>query len=106
MCLNRGSVRSGLPIWSAGVGWRFDAGWGARGGGEVDLLIFEHGRRVEMKFSEAPEVTRSMHNIIDILRLDHLFVVCPSRASYPVHERISVLSVFDCADLVERIESA
>ena len=47
-----------------------------------------------------------MYNIVDILRLDHLFVVCPSRASYPVHERISVLSVFDCADLVERIESA
>ena len=81
--------------------------WAAHGGGEVDLLILEHGRRVgfEMKFSEAPDVTRSMHNIVDTLRLDHLFVVCPSRASYPVHERISVLSVFDCADLGERIGS-
>ena len=52
------------------------------------------------------EVTRSMHNIVQTLHLDHLFVVFPSRASCPVPEHISVLSVFDCADLGERIESA
>ena len=82
--------------------------WGAHGGGEVDLLLLEHGRRLgfEMKFSEAPEVTRSMHNVVDTLRLDHLFVVCPSRESYPVHERIDVVSVLDCPDLEKRVDAA
>ena len=82
--------------------------WGAHGGGEVDLLIMEDGRRLgfEAKFSEAPDVTRSMHNVVDDLGLDHLFVVCPSRASYPVHERISVHSLFDLADLPDRIDGA
>ena len=82
--------------------------WGAHGGGEVDLLIMENGRRLgfEAKFSEAPDVTRSMHNVVDDLRLDHLFVVCPSRASYPVHERISVQSLFDLFDLLGRIDEA
>lgn len=58
----------------------------------------------EMKFSEAPEITRSMHKVVDDLRLDHLFVVCPSGESYPVRERISVLSLFKESDLAGRIE--
>ena len=79
--------------------------WSAHSGGEVDLLIMENGRRLgfEAKFSEAPDVTRSMHNVVDDLRLDHLFVVCPGPESYPVHERISVQSLFDLSDLVGRI---
>ena len=79
--------------------------WGAHGGGELDLLILDNGRRLgfEMKFNEAPEVTKSMYNIVDTLRLDHLFVVAPSRESYPVDTRISVLSLWDCPDLGKRV---
>ena len=80
--------------------------WGAHGGGELDLLILHHGRRLgfEMKFSEAPDVTKSMHNIVEALRLDHLFVVTPGGSSYPVHRRISVVSILDCDDLDKHIE--
>ena len=79
--------------------------WAAHGGGEVDLLILENGRRLgfEMKFSEAPEVSRSMYNIVDALRLDQLYVVCPGRESYPVTERIGVLSVLQCPELPARV---
>ena len=56
-----------------------------------------------MKFSEAPDVSRSMYNLVDTLRLDQLFVVCPGRASYPVTERISVLSALDCPALRDRV---
>ena len=80
--------------------------WGAHGGGEVDLLIFDNGRRLgfEMQFNEAPEATKSMYNILDTLKLDHLFIVAPCRSSYPVHERISVVSVLDIPDLASQIE--
>lgn len=79
--------------------------WGAHGGGEVDLLVLENGRRLgfEMKFSEAPDVSRSMYNVVEALRLDQLFVVCPGTASYPVTERIRALSVLDCPALKDRV---
>ena len=79
--------------------------WAAHGGGEVDLLILADGRRLgfEMKFSEAPEVSRSMYNIVEALRLDQLYVVCPGKESYPVTERISVLSVLHCPELPARV---
>ncbi len=78
--------------------------WGAHGGGEIDLLVLQEGRRLgfEMKFSEAPDVTRSMHNVVEMLHLDHLFVVCPGPESYPVTDRIGVLSVLHCRELRER----
>ena len=47
-----------------------------------------------------------MHNVVNDLRLDHLFVVCPGPESYPVHERISVQSLFDLSDLVGRMDGA
>lgn len=56
-----------------------------------------------MKFNEAPEVTKSIYNVVDTLRLDHLFVVAPSRVSYPVDRHISVLYVLDCPGLDKRI---
>ena len=82
--------------------------WGTHGGGELDLLVLENGRRVgfEMKFNEAPEVTRSMHNVVETLRLDRLFVVCPGTESYPVTERIGVLSLSHCPELRDRVADA
>ena len=79
--------------------------WGAHGGGEVDLLLFEQGRRLgfEMQFAEAPSVTRSMHGIVEALALDHLFVVCPALRGFPVSERISVLPITEVVDLPSHI---
>ena len=82
--------------------------WSAHGGGELDLLVFERGRRIgfEVKFSEAPDVTRSMRHVARLLALDHLFVVCPSRHAWPVDTHISVLPVCDVPDLRQRIEAS
>ena len=81
--------------------------WAAHGAGELDLLIFENGRRIgfEVKFSEAPNVTRAMHNVLRLLDLDHLFVVCPTRDAYPVDARITVLPVSDLPELPRRINA-
>ena len=82
--------------------------WSAHGGGELDLLVFERGRRIgfEVKFSEAPEVTRSMRRVARLLALDHLFVVCPTRHAWPVDTHISVLPVHDVPDLPQRIDAS
>ena len=79
--------------------------WASHGGGEVDLLVVAEGRRIgfEVKFNEAPTITRSMHQVVDTVRLDHLFVVCPTAHEYPASERISVLPAARVVDLPERI---
>ena len=61
--------------------------WGAHGGGKIDLLIFDNGRRLgfEMKFTEAPEATKSMFNVVEALRLDHVFILAPCNVSFPVN---------------------
>ena len=79
--------------------------WAAHSGGEVDLLVTIEGRRIgfEVKFNEAPTVTRAMHNVVDTLQLKHLFVVCPTPHAYPVAERVSVLPVTQVVDLPARL---
>lgn len=66
--------------------------WAAHGSAELDLLFFSKGRRygIEVKFIEAPEVTRSMRIAQQDLKLEHLWVVYPGAQSYPVGEHTTV----------------
>jgi predicted AAA+ superfamily ATPase len=66
--------------------------WSVHGGGEIDLLVFDHGRRVgfEFKYSDSPTITRSMRNAADTLKLESLWVITPGPAFYPVEERLYV----------------
>ena len=79
--------------------------WAAHAAAELDLLFVQRGLRfgVEVKFSEAPTVTRSMHNAVADLDLHYLWVVHPGLHSYPVSDRISVLAVEDISDLPDQI---
>ena len=82
--------------------------WGAHGGGELDLLVIERGRRIgfEVKFNEAPRVTAAMRNVAETLALDHLFVVCPTPRAYPVDAGITVLPITELVDLRRRIDAS
>ena len=79
--------------------------WATHGSAELDLLVFHHGRRYgfEAKFSEAPDVTRSMHVALEDLALDHLWVLHPGPHTYPVHEKISVCSLADLGHLLAQL---
>ena len=81
--------------------------WSAHSGGELDLLIIHKGRRIgfEVKFSEAPKIAKTTRNVASALALDHLFVVCPTPAAYPVDDRITVLPITEASNLRERIDS-
>ena len=63
------------------------------GGAELDLLIMRGGKRYgfEFKFQDAPRPTKSMHGVLDDLRLDRLFVVYPGSKSYALDERIATM---------------
>jgi hypothetical protein len=67
--------------------------WAAHSGAEIDLLFNYKGQRhgFEIKFNEAPQITRSMRTTLTDLNLDHLWIISPGNDSYPVDTKISVL---------------
>ena len=69
--------------------------WATHQGAELDLLLMRGRRRfgVEIKRSDAPQVTASMRIALQDLRLDHLTVVYPGTRPYSLGERISVVPV-------------
>lgn len=52
--------------------------WGVHTGGELDLLILRGSERLgfEVKLTRSPVVTPSMRSAREVLKLDHLYVVC------------------------------
>ena len=79
--------------------------WATHNGAEIDLFFLSQGRRfaVEVKFNEAPRVTRSMRSALDNLHLDHLWIIYPGSHAYPVHEQITVWPLREIATLSDRL---
>jgi predicted AAA+ superfamily ATPase len=71
--------------------------WATQSGAELDLLIFKNGKRFgfEMKYADAPGMSKSMRSALSDLALDHLYLVTPGGESYPLDDRVSVLSISD-----------
>jgi len=68
-------------------------------------LFFHKGKRygIEVKFSEAPEITRSMQTALHDLDLSHLWVVYPGADAYQVEKQISVLSLQKIPELIHQL---
>jgi hypothetical protein len=81
--------------------------WATHSGAELDLFFFHRGRRygLEAKFSEAPEITRSMHIALADLALDHMWVLHPGPHTYRIHEKISVCAIADLVNLPSQMLS-
>jgi hypothetical protein len=69
--------------------------WATYQGAELDLLFTHRGKRYgfEVKYSEAPRITRSSRVALDDLQLEHLWVIYPGDRAFPVDEKIDVLPV-------------
>jgi len=67
--------------------------WGTQRGAEIDLLLLRSGERYgfELKCTDAPAMTRSMHVALHDLRLKKLFVVYPGEERYLLHEQAEAL---------------
>jgi predicted AAA+ superfamily ATPase len=74
--------------------------WSVHGGPELDLLVFDRGRRIgiEFKYSESPAITRSMRSAADALQLDMLWIVNPGNTYYPVEPDVFVCGLARFAD--------
>ena len=77
--------------------------WATHQGTELDLLVFHRGQRLgfEVKFSDAPRLTRSMRVARADLELDSLWVVHPGQACWPMADGIEAVAF---AELLARLE--
>ncbi len=80
--------------------------WGTHNGAELDLLFFHKGKRygIEVKFSEAPEITRSMQTAMHDLDLSYLWVVYPGVDAYQVDKKISVMPLQTIQELIHQLK--
>ena len=80
--------------------------WAIHSGAELDLLFFHKGKRygMEVKFNEAPEITRSMQTALHDLNLSYLWVIYPGSEAYQVDKQISVLSLQKITDLLLQLK--
>jgi len=64
--------------------------WSTHAGAELDLLVFEAGRRIgyEIKHTDAPRMTRSLRIAQTDLKIDDLYVVYPGSEQFPLDDRI------------------
>lgn len=78
--------------------------WATRGGAELDLFYIKGNSRfgVEFKYSSAPTPTRSMHIAFDDLNLDHLYVVHPGSARFPLTDQITAIGLFELMNLLAK----
>lgn len=74
--------------------------WATQGGAELDLLVFEDGRRIgyEFKFSENPRSTKSMRIAIDDLQLAELRIVCPGNIEASIDDKIRITGISGWAE--------
>lgn len=70
-------------------------------GAELDLMLMRRGQRwgFEFKCTDAPRTTKSMHVVIDDLRLAHLWVLYPGDREYPLADGITALPLKRIRDI-------
>lgn len=66
--------------------------WSSHGEAEVDLLLMRRGKRVgvEIKFTDAPRLTRALRVAMDTLKLDRLYIVYPGEKSFALADSVYV----------------
>lgn len=75
--------------------------WSTHGGAELDFLALIQNKKVgfDVKLTDRPSMTKSMHVALKDLALDHLYVVHPGDTSWSLGDNTTVLSFGDLLTL-------
>lgn len=78
--------------------------WGVHTGAELDLVFSRKGRLwgIEVKYDEAPRVSKSMESAVSELSLGHLWVVYPGDDPYPMGKKISAVPLSRAGHFIKR----
>jgi predicted AAA+ superfamily ATPase len=73
--------------------------WATHNGAEIDLVLFERGKRIgiECKRADAPTLTPSMRIALADLKLDRLYVTYPGERRYRLAPRVEVVPLAELA---------
>ena len=71
--------------------------WATHSGAELDILYATGNVKVgfEVKFADAPRLTKAMKAAIHDLSLNRLFIIYPGTKTYSLDERIYAIPVAD-----------
>lgn len=66
--------------------------WATQANAELDLLVHQDGKRLgfEFKYSDMPQMTKSMHIALEDLKLDQLIVIYPGDKSYHPQKNVFI----------------
>ncbi len=80
--------------------------WATQGGAELDLLLNIGGQRygIEIKYSDAPGLAKSMKVAFDDLRLKRLYVVYPGSRRYTLDKNIEVVPLNTLLGEIEALQ--
>lgn len=67
--------------------------WRTHNGAELDLMFEKKGKRfgVEIKYTQAPQLTPSIRSALSELSLSHIWLIYPGEKQYPLHPRVTVV---------------
>jgi predicted AAA+ superfamily ATPase len=76
--------------------------WSTHNEAELDLLIFKNGKRFgfEFKYTDSPNITKSMNVAIEDLKLEQLYVIFPGTLIFPMSQKITACGL----DSLKKIE--
>jgi len=78
--------------------------WSVHAAAEIDMVFQKKGQLygIEVKYAQAPSLTRSMRSALNELSLKHLWIVYPGKESYPLDKNVTVISLSDVDAFVTR----
>lgn len=80
--------------------------WATHSRAELDLMLLAKGKRwgFEIKYQDAPTITKSMRIAMQDLKLERLWVVYPGKTGYPMDENIECVSLAELSRVREALQ--
>ena len=80
--------------------------WATHSRAELDLMVLAKGKRwgFEVKYQDAPTITKSMRIAMQDLKLERLWVVYPGQTGYPMDEKIECVSLAQLSQIRETLQ--
>lgn len=66
--------------------------WATQGGAELDLLALKDGKKLgfEIKYTDSPKITKSIHSAIQDLKLKEITIIIPGKDKFKLSEEVVV----------------
>ena len=99
-----GYIFTGFSTPVLGAGERDVYFWATHAGAELDLMLIRKGKRwgFEIKYADAPALTKSMSIAKKDLGLKHLWVIYPGKKAYPLEEGIDCIGLGELEGLARK----